>query len=68
MASMMGGLVRARAQRACRSVWRVGKGGGGGREEEEEEERRRKRRKREEGGEERFRPRSLPQANFEAVF
>ena len=37
------------------------RGGGGGREEEE-------RRKREEGGEERFRPRSLPQANFEAVF
>ena len=42
MASMMGGLVRARAQRACRSVWRVGKGGGGGREEEEEEERRKR--------------------------
>ena len=68
MASMMGGLVRARAQRACRSVWRVGKGGGGGREEEEEEERRKRGGREEEGGEERFRPRSPPQANFEAVF
>ena len=50
----MGGRARARAQRACRSVWRVGgeeEEKRGGREErrkrrEEEEERRRKRRRR----------------------
>ena len=65
MASM-GGWVRARAARLPVGVaggeGRRRKGGGGrGREEGE-------RRKREEGGEERFRARSPPQANFEAVF
>ena len=42
---------------------------GGGREEEEEERRRREGEGGRGGGrEERFRPRSPPQANFEAVF
>ena len=70
MASM-GGWVGARARSAP-----AGRCGGWGREEEEGRRRKRKRggreeeerRKRDEGGEERFRTRSPPQANFEAVF
>ena len=63
------GWVGARARAARLPVGVAGgegrrrRKGGGGRGREEEE-----RGKREEGGEERFRPRSPPQANFEAVF
>ena len=55
--------------RAARLLIGVAGGGDGCKEEEREEERERKReRKREgKGEEERFRPRSPPQANFEAV-
>ena len=69
-------LVRWRARSSgCMGGWARGARlpvgvAGGGREEEEEERRRRREGEGGRGGgrEERFRPRSPPQANFEVVF